>query len=166
MHDDLRDLKLSKKVLQKLQNKDAIRQELQSGKTGQEVLEVSNKTMKTVNTAAKRLFDHGRYFDAANAFFFLVTLNPHQVDHWIGLGSSLQMCQDYESAIDAYELAAMCDFENPLPYFYLAKCLFAIHDREGALMALDLALEYAEVSDDYVEIFDQAMAAKKTLLQD
>ena len=56
---------------------------------------------------------------------------------------STQLCHEYEAAIDAYELAAICDISSPIPYFYLAKCLFAIHDRESALKALDLAIETA-----------------------
>ncbi len=76
-----------------------------------------------------------------------------------------QMCQDYEAAIDAYELAAIADIANPVPYFYLAKCLFAIHDRENALQALDLAIETANDLEKYADLKQQAEVAKQIILR-
>ena len=78
---------------------------------------------------------------------------------------STQLCQNYEAAIDAYELAALCDISSPIPYFYLAKCLFAIHDRESALQALDLAIETANELEQYAELKQQAKMAKEMLLK-
>lgn len=166
MNDDLGEFKLSKKVKEKLKNKALLKKELAAGKTAQEILEFKNETMAKFYKAAYHLFEHKRYTDAANAFVFLVTLNPHNHDYWLGLGMSTQMCGDYEAAIDAYEMAAVIDSESPVPYFYLAKCLFAIHDRESALQALDLALEYADDRSDYIELKQQALAARKLLLKD
>ena len=76
-----------------------------------------------------------------------------------------QLSQDYELAIDAYEMAAVCQVQDPTPYFYLAKCLFAIHDRSSALLALDLAIEYAGVNEKFKDIKKEAQKAKKILLK-
>ena len=73
------------------------------------------------------------------------------------------MSQEYEAAIDAYEMAAVCEIENPVPYFYLAKCLFAVHERESTMMALDLAIEYAGDQDEFANLKKKAKAAKKLL---
>jgi type III secretion system low calcium response chaperone LcrH/SycD len=165
MKDDLSEFQLSKKVKDKLKHKEQLKAELAAGKTAQEILEFSDSTMAKFYRAAYYLFEHKRYSDAANAFLFLATLNPHHHDYWLGLGMATQMCQDYESAIDAYELAALCDIASPVPYFYLAKCLFAIHDRESALQALDLAIETAGEIEDYEELKHQAQEAKRLLLK-
>lgn len=165
MNDDLEEFKLSKKAKEKLKDKAFLKKELASGKTPQEILGFKESTMAKFYQAAYVLFEHKRYVDAANAFLFLVTLNTHKHDYWLGLGMSSQMCGDYESAIDAYEMAAITDVESPVPYFYLAKCLFAIHDRESALQALDLALEYSEGQDQYYDLIQQARAAKALLLK-
>lgn len=164
MNDDLGEFKLSKKVKAKLKDKEFLKKELAAGKSAQEILEFSNETMAKFYKAAYHLFEHKRYTDAANAFVFLVTLNTHNHDYWLGLGMATQMCGDYEAAIDAYEMAAVIDTESPVPYFYLAKCLFAIHDRESALQAIDLALEYANDKSEYFELKQQAQAAKKLLM--
>lgn len=165
MEDELGDFKLSPKIRAKLKNKDLIRKELQDGKSAQEILGFSNAAMKKFYDAASKLLEHNRYSDAADAFLFLVTLNPHGHDYWMGLGIATQLNKNYEAAIDAYEMAAYCEVHNPTPYFYLAKCLFAIHDRNAALEAFNLAIEYAEEDDRFEELKKQAIAAKKLLVK-
>lgn len=165
MDDELSEFKLSEAVKKKLKNKKQLQQELAEGKTAQEIMGFSNSTMAKFYQAAYRIFEHKRYPDAANAFLFLATLNPHNHDYWLGLGMALQLCHDYEAAIDAYELAAICDSESPVPFFYLAKCLFAIHDRESALQALDLAIETADEVEEYAELKQQAIQARAILLK-
>lgn len=166
MHDDdLDEFKISKKVREKLKNKKLLKLELAEGKSAQEILEFSDSTMAKFYKAAYTLYEHSRYTDAANAFLFLATLNPHKYDYWLGLGMATQMNHDYESAIDAYELAALNDVSSPVPYFYLAKCLFAIHDRESAVQALDLAIETAGENEEFDELRKQAEEARLILLE-
>lgn len=160
-----RDYLLPKKVKEKLKDKELLKRELSLEKTGQEILEFSDETMAKFYGAAYRLFEHHQVEDAANAFLFLATLNPHNHDYWVGLGMSMQLCGDYEAAIDAYETAAAIDCFNPTPYFYLSKCLFAMHDRESSLQALDLAIEYAGNASEYAELKHQALAARQLLLE-
>ena len=165
-NDDIGEFKISKKVKEKLKNKKLLKKQLSQGKTAQEILGFSDETMAKFYGAAYRLFEHRRYTDAANAFLFLVTLNPYNHDYWVGMGMCSQLSKDYETAIDAYEMAAICRIDSPVPYFYLAKCLFALHDRDSALQALDLAIEYAENHTEFSELRSQAEAAKDLLLKD
>lgn len=165
MSDELDEFKLSKKAKERLKDKEWLKKELAKGRTPQEILGFPDKTMAKFYRAAYKLFEHKRFSDAANAFLFLVTLNSQNHDYWLGLGMATQMNGDYESAIDAYEMAAATDISSPVPYFYLAKCLFAMHDRTSALQALELALECAGDSDEYSELKQQALAAKSLLLK-
>lgn len=161
---NLDELNLSKRVKRKLKNKKSLRKQLANGASAQDILEISDETIAKFYGAAHRLFERGFYKDAQNAFLFLVTLNPRIYDYWVGLGMSAQKCGDYETAVDAYEMAAIHEIESPVPYFYLAKCLFALHDRENALKALDLALEYAADSVDYLDLRNQALKARELLM--
>ncbi len=163
--DDLDQFKISTRVQAKLKDRELLKRELASGKTVQEVLAFSDGAMAKFYTAAYHLFEMKRYREASNAFLFLATLNPTRVDYWIGLGMATQFCHKYEEAIDAYEMAAICQIDNPVPYFYLAKCLFAIHDRESALQALDLAIEYADDFEEFAELKYQARAARDSLMR-
>ncbi|MGK5595042.1 MAG: SycD/LcrH family type III secretion system chaperone [Parachlamydiaceae bacterium] len=162
--DDLNEFKLSRKAKARLKNKELLKRWLAKGKTAQEILDFSESAMLKFYQAAYHLLEHQRHEDAANAFLFLVTLNPYHHDYWIGLGMASQLCQDYEMAIDAYEMAAVCRIEDPTPYLYLAKCLFAIHDRSSALLALDLAIDYAGDNETFKDLKKQAQQAKKILL--
>lgn len=154
---------LSEEMKKKLKDKELLKKEFASGKSAQEIMGFTDESMAEFYDAACQLFKYKRYKDAANAFLFLVTLNSYNYDYWLGLGMSTQMCQDFESAIDAYEMAVTCELDNPVPYFYLAKCFFAIHDRENAMSALDLALEYSEGHEEFQDLLKQALAAKKLL---
>lgn len=163
MEDDLGEFKLSKKAKAKLKNKKLLKKQLAEGRSAQEIMGFSDETMAKFSGAAYRLFECKRYSDAANAFVFLVTLNPYNHDYWLGLGMSTQLYGDFEAAIDAYEMAAICDIKNPVPYFYLAKCLFSMHDRDSALQALDLAVDCAGDQLEYQQLKRQAIQAKSLL---
>ena len=160
MNDKLSEFKLSKKAKAKLKNKKLLEKELAAGKSTQEILELSEKSMEKFYAAAMLLLENRHFTTAAEAFLFLATLNAYREDYWIGLGRATQLNGDYESAIEAYDVALICKPENPVPYFYLAKCFFAMHDREKALQSLNLAIEYSEEFADYMDIKQQALAVK------
>ncbi len=165
MEDELGEFKITKRIREKLKNRKQLKKELAKGKSAQEILGFSQETMAKFYKAAYRLFEGKHYVDAANAFLFLVTLNPYNHEYWLGLGMATQLSGNYEDAVDAYELAAICQLENPVPYFYLAKCLFAMHDRDSALQALDLAIEYADGKSEYDDLLHQAEAARNILIK-
>lgn len=156
---DPKEFRISQKAKEMLKDKKKMHEELATGKSAQEVIGFSDTAMSEFYKAACQLLEHKQYVDAANAFLFLATLNAYQHDYWLGLGMSTQLFGDFEGAIDAYELAAICDVENPIPYFYLAKCLFATHERENAREALNITIEYCGAHPHYQELKDQALAA-------
>lgn len=159
MKGDPEKFRISKKAKEKLKDKENLHNELAAGKSAQEIIGFTDEAMGEFYKAACSLMDHKRYVDAANAFLFLATLNAYEHDYWLGLGMSTQLYGDFEGAIGAYEMAAICDVNNPVPYFYLAKCLFATHDRENAKEALLMTVEYADDHPHYQELKVQALAA-------
>lgn len=166
MENDLDEFLISKQACKKLKNKKWLKNELSKGVTPQEILGFKDETLNKFYAAARKLFQDKRYTDAADAFLFLVTINSYHYDYWLGLGASTQHLGEYEEAIDAYEMAAICQLESPEPYFHLAKCLFAMHDRESALQAIDLAIEYSEGRSEYDDIHRQALAARALLMKE
>lgn len=156
---------LSKKLVKKLSKKKAVLHALRAGQGGQALFEFSEEVMGDFYRAAHQLLQENKSEDAVNAFIFLVTLNPMHAEYWMGLGAAFQMAHRYESAIDAYEMAAIYHLDHPLPYLYLSKCLFAIHDRSGALLALELAIEYASLNEEYKAFKEEAENMKNHLLK-
>ena len=148
-----------------LKDRKGFKESFRQGQPPQALLHLSNEEMAQFYQAAYSLFQRHAFKEAADAYLFLVALNDQNHDYWVGLGMATQMLGNYEGAIDAYELAATCELDNPVPYFYLAKCLFAIHDRENALEAIELALEYSADRTSFEELYRQAQAAKKLLEQ-
>lgn len=132
----------------------------------QDAIGYSDATMAKFYAAAHHLFLTKQYADAADAFLFLVGLNPAIADYWLGLGMASQMTQDFDGAIDCYELAAMCELDNPVPYLYLGKCLFALHERDSALAAFQLAIDYAANRSEFRELKKAATKGRDLLLRE
>lgn len=160
-----KDYEIAKTVCSHLLDKEWTREQRKAGKSIQEILGFNSAVLNRFYKGAYALFQERSYGDASDAFLFLVTVNPEQYDYWIGLGSSIQRCGNYEAAIDAYEMAAVCQIDCPVPYFHLAKCLFAMHDRKNALQALELVIEYSEGHSEYDDLRYQALAARRLLLE-
>lgn len=149
----------------RLKKRDVVLRNLQAGMCPQEIMEIGEGQMRRLYEVAHQMLKDERVEDAVNAFVFLVTLNPFHGEYWMGLGAALQANHEYEGAIDAYELAAIYNLENPLPYFYMAKCLFAVHDRVSALQACEIAIEYAGDAEEFAALKEDAIKARKTLLK-
>ncbi len=162
MKDDyFNNFKVPSRIKKKLNDTKWLKKELAKGKTAQEILELTDEAMKEFYEASYQLFENGHYTSAASAFLFLLTLNLTNPEYWLGLGMATQKCGQYEDAINAYEMAAYYKLDSPVPYFYLAKCLFAVQDRSNALQALDLAVEFAADQTEFAELKQQAMLTRK-----
>lgn len=155
--------KLSEQTQKLLQDRQKLKERLHSGEVLEALLDFSPEVMAEFYQRAYHLFEEKHYQDAADAFLFLVTINPTSDDYWLDLGMATQLVGDYEGAIDAYEIAAIQNQSSPVPYFYLAKCLFAIHDRKNALEAFEMAIEAAGDAEEYEELKRQAKAAYDVL---
>lgn len=153
----------SKPVQAKLKKEGYLQEELSKGISVEQILEIPPILMQKLHKAACHLFETHKYAAATDGFLFLIALNAYQHEYWIGLGMATQMCGEFESAVDAYEMAAIYNPENPVPYFYLAKCLFAMHERQSALLALDMAINYAQEVPKYQELKHQALEAQAQL---
>jgi len=157
---------LSPDAKERLRDRKGLQSALDKGKSGQEIVGFSDEAMAKFYGAAYAIFEREEYEEAEDAFLFLATLNPNIYDHWLGLGMARQMGKKFEEAIDAYELAAIHQLDSPVPYFFLGKCFFAIHERDSALYALELAIEYAAEIPAYEELKSEALAAKEILLKE
>lgn len=160
MEDDGR---ITKPLALKLSDPTYVLQSLREGQGGQLIFGYSDELMLTLYKKAHHYLEENKIGKAIDSFTFLVTLSPFHYEYWMGLGAALQLDHDYNSAIDAYEMAAIYNMENPLPYLYLGKCLFAIHDRKSALQAFDLAITYADDIGEFSQIKEEAVTAKEHL---
>ena len=161
----LGDFKIPKKIQKKLENETWLKKELEKGRSAQEILGFTDEVMASFYAAAHHLLERDCYADAINAFFFLATLNSRNFEYWLGLGMAMQASGQFEESIDALEMAAMLEPESPLAFFYLAKSLYSVGERENALEAIEIALECADGKELYREIKFQALKVKELLLR-
>lgn len=85
------------------------------------------------------LYNHGKYAESSEFFQALTQLDPHDYDHWVGLGAAKQMQQLYQEALVAYTTASILKSTDPALYFHMANCCFALKYIEQGLKALDAA---------------------------
>jgi type III secretion system low calcium response chaperone LcrH/SycD len=129
---------------QKQPCKSSLQKALQAGHSLQEIIGFPQELMQRFYSAAYNLFQTGKESEAADAFFFLATLNPAVHAYWLALGMADQCRHQYEEALSAYAMASLLEVENPLSYYHSAICYHALHDEENMRKSLELALEYAQ----------------------
>jgi|GEM_PF-6943312 len=156
-------LKITKEIAEKCRNPFYMKKELEARNSFQSSLSLTDEQLAALHDLASGLIEQKRYSDAANAFLFLSAIAGTRMELWLGLGLANQLQEDFESAIDAYEIAVACDIEHPLPYLYLGNVYFALHKRDLAAEAIELALASAAVKSEYSHIEQQALKAKAQL---
>lgn len=157
---------ISSNLLKKIEDNQWVEEQFESNKMIQEILEVSDQRMDQFFFIACNMLKEKKIQESLQTFLFLLFLNSNRYDYWLGLGSANLLQGNYEGAIDAFEMSAMMQPINPIPYFYLSKCLFSMHDRINALQAIELALEYSKENDEFEEIYRQALLAKSLIVQE
>ncbi len=133
----------------KIPSPDAIRKALQAGQSLQEIIAFPQELMERFYAAAYTLFQVGKESEAADAFFFLATLNPSVHAYWLALGMAEQGLKRYENALAAYAMASLIEVEDPLSYYYSAACYHALQDEENMRRSLEMALQYFQDSPEH-----------------
>lgn len=159
--DPLAPYQLSDSFIQKLQDRNALQEELQAGKSLGELVSFSEEAMQHFYEAAYQLYQSGRDKEAADAFFFLCTLHPAVQVYWLGLGMAEQCLNRFEEALSAYAMASLLEPQDPLPYYHSAACYHALQDAANARKSLEMALDY--FGDDHDALKATARAALTAL---
>lgn len=140
--DPLATFRMPADLWKQLHQKGWLQEQMQEGKSLQEIIGFSDETMKQFYEAAYRLYNAGKESEAADAFLFLTTLNSSVEAFWLGLGMAEQCLQHYEEALSAYAMASMIIEDDPLPYYHSAACYQALQENENVRKSLELALQY------------------------
>lgn len=153
------DFRIPDEAFEKIKDPIHLKKQVDEGKTFQEILGYSFETMEKFYEAAHHLFQKQQYEEASDAFVFLTTLNPNVHNYWLGLGMSEQLIEEYDAALMAYSMAVMTNGDNPLPHYHSASCYSALHDKNSAKLALELAVKQAGDHVAYASIKSHAQQA-------
>ena len=154
---------IPKDELDKLKNPEVIKQQREEGVTFQEILGYTNDQMETYYQIAKGQFDRQDFKEAKDSFTFLSTLNPYTSSYWVGLGMCEQLLESPKVALVAYAMATLSGNSDPLPYYHSATCYLAVDDKESAISSLKMAIKYADSSEQYKLLKEQAQSRLDSL---
>lgn len=108
-------------------------------------------------------FGHGfysqaRYNEAFRIFALLVTYDHLEPRYLMALAASAQMLGRYQDALQHYSTATILLLDDPAPMLYSAECCIALRMKEGAVEALQMAIELAGDTPEYAAIRARAEA--------
>ncbi|MBK8508178.1 MAG: SycD/LcrH family type III secretion system chaperone [Candidatus Competibacteraceae bacterium] len=140
---------------------------LASGMTLGEIRGLGRQDFEAIYSVGYSLYNQGKYADAESMFKFLCFYDHLEKKHWMGLGSSRQMCKDYEGAVQAYSFLALLDVANPYPPLHAGDCYLALGKLDEAESGFSAAIHWAGDKPEYkatrsrAEVLLQAVKAKR-----
>ncbi len=114
-----------------------------------DILGMSDNMVEGIYGQAYRLYNNGKYKDAAHLFRLLIMLNSTEPKYLMGLAACFHMMKEYKSATETYTLCAMLDGDNPLPHFHSSDCYLQMKDAGSAIISLTMAIKRTENKPEY-----------------
>ena len=143
---------------------------VQEGMLPRDALGLTDEMVEGLYGQAYRLFNNGKYEEAAMLFRLLIMLDFSESKYHFGLASSVHMKGDYSMAAQLYLLAAISDRGNPTPYYHASDCFLNVDDKGAAYGALIKAIEDASDKPEYQMLKDRCQmsveALKKELIEE
>lgn len=121
-----------------------------------EELDITDDQMEAMYSVAYNLFQNKKYEDAARCFSMLSMLNPLEYKYMFGIGSCLQMNENYEAATLYYTIASGLDESQPAPFLHTAECMLATNEKEAARDSLEITLMRAADVPQFAPIKQRA----------
>lgn len=130
----------------------------------QELLEISDEALSVMFVAAHHHLSKNDYIQAANAFQVLTLLLPQIGDFWIGLGSSLEMQQKREEALDAFRAATILEPWNPAGYARACILALEMNQKDVAREIIHTAREWVAKSGIKQPAFEEEISSLEAIL--
>lgn len=159
MPDLLQKYRFNASSLQVLANPKEFFEYISQGKMLHELFGFRSDVMLDFYEAATRILNEGRYADAYDAFYFLVTIAPKVSEFWRGLAFACMEQQDFDNAIANCQQAIDCDPESVDAYLTAIRIYCKMRDFERADRLIDETIEFAKENPhiDWADELHQAM---------
>lgn len=112
--------------------------------TPKELLGLQEATLEGIYGQGYRLYNTGKYREAAQLFRLLIMLNSHEAKYVMGLAACFHMMNSLSCAIETYLICEQIEPKNPLPYFHAADCYLRTDQPLLALRSLEQAIVCAQ----------------------
>lgn len=127
---------------------------------------LTDNMVETMYGQAFRLYNTGKYADAAQMFRLLVMLSPGDPKYIFGLAACMHLLKEYRNAIELYTMCASLDRESPLALYHLSDCCMQIQDKLSALVALEMLVKRAGDNPAHQVLKDRAQMTLTSLRKD
>ncbi|MBO4300542.1 MAG: SycD/LcrH family type III secretion system chaperone [Desulfovibrio sp.] len=142
------------------QELDDVRDALIRGEPLYRILGMKKGMIEARYALAHQLYAAGKYEDAETLFRWLTAYANDNEAHWLGLAACRQALENYDGALEAYQMAALyTSLEDPAPFYYSAICLLKQGKPEDAKVSLQAVLTLGDKNNaEHKAIMDKAEA--------
>ncbi|MCR4666682.1 MAG: SycD/LcrH family type III secretion system chaperone [Desulfovibrio sp.] len=124
---------------------DEVRDALIRGEPVYRILGMKEDLIQARYALAHQLYSAGKYQEAETLFRWLTAYASDTEAHWLGLAACRQAQEKYDSALEAYQMAALySSLEDPAPFYYSAVCLTKQGKKDDAKVSLQAVLTLAD----------------------
>lgn len=124
--------------------------------TPKQAMGISNEMMEAIYSFGYRLYNNGKYQQAAPVFRLLVMLEPGQGKYLMGLAACFHMSKEYQNAATTYSLCGLIDLNDPLPYYHASDCYFQLGQKELAVKSLAISIQKMKDRPEYEALMNRA----------
>lgn len=125
-----------------------VRDALLRGEPLYRILGMKKSLIEARYALAHQLYAAGKYEDAETLFLWLTTYAGDTETYWMGLGACRQARENYDGALEAYQVAALdSSLQDPAPFYYSGICLLRQGRREDAIVSLKAVLTLADTTN-------------------
>jgi len=137
-----------------------------SGALPRDALGLSDGMIEGIYGQAYRLYNTGKYKDAAQLFRLLVMINAAESKYTMGIAACLHMMKDYSHAVEAYTLCSLIDPQSPIPHFHASDCYIQMDDKVSALVSLEMAVKRAGEKKEFKTLKDRAQMTMNSIKEE
>ena len=136
---------------------------LEQGMSPKEAMGLSNSYLENVYAQAYRLYNTGKYAEAAHLFRILIMFNAMEPKYMLGLAACFHMLKEYVNAIQTYTMCSALDPHNPIPHYHSSDCFIQMKEYLSAMLCLELAIERAGDKPEYAKMKERAQLSLESL---
>lgn len=135
---------------------EALTKVFEEGMLPQDALGFSQDFVEMLYAYAYKLFQSGKFDEAATAYKYLMVLCPFDVRQPMALAACYHKKRNYADAISNYIVATVLAPDSPMPYYHASDCFLKSDDKDGAIFMLTKAVEKAKENPEYAALLQRA----------
>lgn len=136
---------------------------LNQGMTPKDAMGINPSYLENIYAQAYRLYNTGKYAEAAHLFRILIMFNAMEPKYMLGLAACFHMLKEYVNAIQTYTMCSALDPQNPIPHYHSSDCFIQMKEYLSAMLCLELAIERAGNKSEFVQMKERAQLGLKSL---